>query len=57
VADVEMARLQTLEELAEQDQDSDTDPNDWSEWQLEATTASGALVFRIYLGRIYLGQQ
>ena len=50
VADVEVARLQTLEALAELHQDSDIDANDWSGWQLEATTASGALVFRIRLG-------
>ena len=42
VADVEVARLQTLEALAELDQDSDIDPNEWNGWRLEATTASGA---------------
>jgi hypothetical protein len=50
VADVEVTRRQTLEALAELHQDPGIDPREWEGWQLEVTTASGALVFRICLG-------
>jgi hypothetical protein len=50
VTDVEAARRQALEALAELRQAPDIDPREWTGWQLEVTTASGALVFRILLG-------
>jgi hypothetical protein len=53
VIDVEAARreaLEALEELEELHQDLGIDPCEWAGWQLEVTTASGALVFRICLG-------
>ena len=50
VTDVETARRQALEALAELRQAPDIDPREWTGWQLEVTTASGALVFRIGLG-------
>jgi hypothetical protein len=47
VPDVEAARRQALEGIAELRQALDIDPRKWVGWQLEVTTASGALVFRI----------
>ena len=49
VTDLESARRHIVDTIADLHRAPDIDPGEWNGWQLEVTTASGAVVFRISL--------